>query len=450
MSAPGPLSPAEARAITKAVLAAATFQDVSVRVSARKAAYMRFAAGAPTTAGESLRVEVSVTAVREGRAATVSSTSRAPAELAALVREAEALAALAPVDPEIEAPLGPQTYAKVAARDAKTAEVGAEGRTERVARVLKVARAAKLVASGMVEHEDAVDVLANRAGLFALHASTSATLTTTMRTADGTGSGWAGGSSFRMDALDAEALARRAADKASMSSGTSEALAPGAYTVVLEAQAVADLLGFLVASLGARAADEGRSFFSRPGGGNRIGEALFDPRVVLRSDPGDAGHPSIPFAPDGLPIAPTRWIERGLLKALASTRFWARKQGMQPLPSPRSVVLEAADPADGKELVELVRGVERGVLVTRFWYNRMVDPRQILATGLTRDGTFLIEQGKIARPIKNLRYNESPAAVLKNLVALGRPERTAGDGLVLVVPPLVAKDFHFASVSDAV
>lgn len=449
MSQPSPLKPEEARALVKAALAAAKFPEVGVRISARRAAHMRFAAGAPTTSGEALRVEVSVTATRDGRSATVSGTDRDPAALAQLVREAEALAALAPVDPETEPPLGPQTYARVAARDPKTAEVGPEGRTEVVARALKVAREAKLVASGLVEHDDAVTVLANRAGLFAYHASTSASLTTTMRTPDGTGSGWAGASSFRLADLDATALARRAADKATMSAGAAEVLGPGAYTVVLEAQAVADLLSFLVFSLGARAADEGRSFFSRPGG-NAIGEALFDPRIVLRSDPADPNNPSTPFAPDGLPLAPIRWIDRGVLKALSSSRFWASKQNKPPVPGPRSIFLEAADPAQAKDLVELVRGVERGVLVTRLWYNRMLEPRQILATGLTRDGTFKIEGGKIAGPIKNLRYNESPAAMLKNVVAIGRPERVAGDGLVSVVPPLVVRDFHFASVSDAV
>lgn len=445
-----PLSSAEARAIAKAALAAASFDDVRVRVTASRTAHMRFAAGAPTTSGEVGRLEVSVTAAREGRVATVSGTGREPARLKELVREAEALAKLAPVDPEHEAPLGPQTYAKVAARDPKTAEASPEGRTELVARALKVGREAKLVASGLVEHEDSVTALANRAGLFAYHAATEASLTTTMRTADGKGSGWAGAASHRLADLDAGALARRAADKAAMSATGAEALAPGAYTVVLEAQAVADLLIFLIGALQARAADEGRSFFSRPGGTNAIGEALFDPRVVLRSDPADPRHPSIPFASDGMPLGAIRWIDGGVLKTLAQGRFWAGKQGGAAVPGPRSVFLSSAEPAPGKSVAELVRGVERGVLVTRLWYNRMLEPRQILATGLTRDGTFLIEKGKIARPVKNMRYNESPAALLKNLIALGEPERVIGERAVMVVPPLVAKDFHFASVSDAV
>ncbi|HEY8376795.1 MAG TPA: DNA gyrase modulator, partial [Nannocystis sp.] len=263
MSAAPPLGQNEARSLTKAALAAASFDDVSVRITARRTAHMRFAAGVPTTSGEASRFEVSVTAAREGRVATVSGTARDAAALAGLVREAEALAKVAPVDPEHPPPLGPQTYAKVAARDAKTAEVGPEGRTELVARVLKVARDAKLVASGLVEHADVVTVLANKAGLLAYHAATEASLTTTMRTPDGKGSGWAGAASHRLSDLDAQALARRAADKAVMSAGEAETLTPGAYTVVLEAQAVAELLSFLVFALQARAADEGRSYFSR-------------------------------------------------------------------------------------------------------------------------------------------------------------------------------------------
>src|SRR5690606_29044677 len=157
-----------------------------------------------------------------------------------------------------------------------------------------------------------------------------------------------------------------------------------------------------------------------------------------------------PFAGDGMPLPAMKWIDRGVLKALAQSRYWAGKRGGAPVPFPRSIFLESADSAPGKSVAALIGEVERGVLVTRLWYNRMLEPRQILATGLTRDGTFLIEKGKIAGPVKNMRYNESPAALLKHLVALGAPERVIGERGVAVVPPLVAREFHFASVSDAV
>jgi len=439
------LTRAEAQSLIKSALKAATLKDVVVRVRSSSTANLRFANNAPTTSGEVERVDLSVTATRERASATVSGTARDPAGVAELVRRAEALAALAPADPEHMPPLGPQTYLRPVAEDSAVIKVGPEARVDAVARVLKVAREGKLEASGLVVHSHQSTALGTSAGLFAYHAETEVTLTATCRTPDGSGSGWGGAMSHRLADIDAVAVARRAADKAEMSRGGGPAIEPGAYTVVLEAQAVADLLDFLRGSLGARPADEGRSFFSRPGG-NAIGEALFGPQIKLRSDPMDPAYPSTPFAEDGLPLQPTMWIDQGKLLTLASSRYWAQKQGRAPVPGPRSLFLAGGSAS----VAELVRGVERGVLVTRLWYNRMLDPRQILATGLTRDGTFKIEGGKLAGPIKNMRYNESPVTLLRQALALGKPERVVNDGAVVVVPPMVVDGFHFASVSDAV
>lgn len=439
------LTRAEAQSLIKSALKAATLKDVAVRVRSSSTANLRFANNAPTTSGEVERVDLSVTATRDRQGATVSGTARDPAGVAELVRRAEALAALAPADPEHMPPLGPQTYLRPVAEDPAVIKVGPEARVDAVARVLKVAREGKLEASGLYVHGHQSLALGTSAGLFAYHAETEVTLTATCRTPDGSGSGWGGAMSHRLADIDAVAVARRAADKAEMSRGGGPALEPGAYTVVLEAQAVADLLDFLRGSLGARPADEGRSFFSRAGG-NAIGEALFGAQIKLRSDPMDPGNPSTPFADDGLPLQPTVWIDQGKLLTLASSRYWAQRQGRAPVPAARSLFLAGGTAS----VAELVRGVERGVLVTRLWYNRMLDPRQILATGLTRDGTFKIEGGKLAGPVKNMRYNESPVTLLRQALALGKPERVVNDGAVVVVPPMVVEGFHFTSVSDAV
>ena len=439
------LTRAEAQSLIKSALKAATLKDVAVRVRSSSTANLRFANNAPTTSGEVERVDLSVTATRDRSSATVSGTARDPAGVAELVRRAEALAALAPADPEHMPPLGPQTYLRPVAEDPAVIKVGPEARVDAVARVLKVAREGKLEASGLYVHSHQSQALGTSAGLFAYHAETEVTLTATCRTPDGSGSGWGGAMSHRLADIDAVAVARRAADKAEMSRGGGPALEPGAYTVVLEAQAVADLLDFLRGSLGARTADEGRSFFSRAGG-NAIGESLFGAQIKLRSDPMDPGNPSTPFADDGLPLQPTVWIDQGKLLTLASSRYWAQRQGRAPVPAARSLFLAGGTAS----VAELVRGVERGVLVTRLWYNRMLDPRQILATGLTRDGTFKIEGGKLAGPVKNMRYNESPVTLLRQALALGKPERVVNDGAVVVVPPMVVDGFHFASVSDAV
>jgi predicted Zn-dependent protease len=255
------LTRSEAQAIVKAALKAATFKEIAVRVTSSRAGNLRFAANAPTTSGEVERIEVSVTATKDRASATVSGSARDAASLKDLVRRAEELAALAPVDPEWVAPLGPQTYGEPRAVDPAVTKLGPEPRTDMVARVLKVARDGKLTASGLIQHAHRSMAFGTAAGLFGYHADTEVSLAATMRTPDGSGSGWGGALSHRIADLDAMAIARRAADKATMSQGGGPALTPGKYTVVLEAQAVADLLGFLRGALQARAADEGRSLF---------------------------------------------------------------------------------------------------------------------------------------------------------------------------------------------
>jgi len=435
----------EAKTITQAALKAATLKQVEVRVAASRVGYLRFANNQAQTSGATDRITIEVTASEGGRSATVSGTARDREGLAALVGRAEALARLSPVDPEQMPLLGPQRYAESAARDPKAAALGADARAELAGKLLRPANKARLQAAGMVEHVDRATALANSAGLFAFHADTEVEVSMTCRTGDGTGSGWAGAVAGRVEGVDVEAVAARAAEKAELSREP-EAIAPGAYVVILEAQAVAELLSFLFSGMNQRAADEGRSFFARPGGGALVGEALMHKSVTLRSDPSDRAHPSAIFGEGGLPLEATTWIEGGVVKALPCGRFWAQLQGLAPRPSPGSWLLSGSS----APLDELIRGVDRGVLVTRFWYNRMVDPRTLLATGLTRDGTFLVEGGKISRSIKNLRYNESPVTLLKNVLALGTPERAVMGGRVVVVPPMVVAGFNFASQSDAV
>jgi len=439
------LSQKKAQAITKAALKAKTGEALRVGVSASNTGYLRFSQNQAAATGETERVDVSVTASSGGRSATVTGVYVDDAGIKGLVERAETLAKLAPVNPEAMPPLGAQTYLRVDAEATKTAKMGAEERFELTRSMLRVANKARLDAAGMVSHEHSARAVATSAGLFAYHPATRVSASMTCRTRDGTGSGWAAVTEHMLGKLDGGALASRAAEKAELSQDA-EAITPGPYTVILEPQAVAELLGFLVRSLGRRSADEGRSAFAKPGGGNRLGEALFHPSVTLRSDPASADHPSTPFADDGLPLAPTTWIDKGVLTSLTTSRFWAKKEGLSPLPRPASLFLEGS----GKSDEELIQGVDEGILVTRFWYNRMLQPQTILATGLTRDGTFLIKGGKISKAVKNLRYNESPLTMLKNVLALGAPKRVASGGQVMVVPTMVVSGFAFTSQSDAV
>ncbi|MEE8061266.1 MAG: metallopeptidase TldD-related protein, partial [Gemmatimonadales bacterium] len=202
------------------------------------------------------------------------------------------------------------------------------------------------------------------------------------------------------------------------------------------------LLQNMIFNLNARRADEGRSFMAKAGGGTRVGEQLVDERVSIHSDPTDPDVPVSPWLGDGRPREKTNWIENGVVTHLYYSRAWARKQGVHALPAPGNFIMAGGDAT----LEDLIRGTRRGVLVTRTWYIRTVDPQTLLYTGLTRDGTFFIENGSIKHAVKNFRFNESPVIMLNNLDELGRPERSRG----YMIPPMRIRDFTFTSLSDAV
>jgi predicted Zn-dependent protease len=220
---------------------------------------------------------------------------------------------------------------------------------------------------------------------------------------------------------------------------------------------VGNLVALIAGAMQARAADEGRSFFSKPGGGNKIGLKVVDERVTLLSDPADTASATGGFDGDGQPLEKVVWIENGIVRTLNYDRYWAQKQGVAPTRSSGGGRGGGTLRMLGgtSSLADMIKATERGILVTRFWYIRSVDPRTILYTGLTRDGTFLVENGAVTRPIKNFRFNESPIFFLNNLELLGPAVRiNASENLsaggAVYMPPIRVRDFTFSSLSDAV
>jgi predicted Zn-dependent protease len=306
-----------------------------------------------------------------------------------------------------------------------------------------VARQAGLNSAGFLETYAGDVVVANGAGLRAAHHSTFGSFSMTARTKDATGSGWSIRTSHEARAIDPTAIARAAADKA-VRSTPARALDPGKYTVILEPPAVADLLAFLPSSLSARSVDEGRSALTKPGGGSRLGEAIASSIVTLRSDPADPDIPVAPFDNDGLPRKPVTWIDRGALSALRYTRFWAAKKDKEPTPFGNWKLSGGG----AKSIEDLLAGVKRGLLVTHFFYIRVLDPHEASVTGLTRDGLFLIEDGRITMPVNNFRFNQSLLALLKNCDAMTQETwRVTNDWRV---PAMRVAEFNMASVSEAV
>jgi len=442
------LSRDQAQNLIERVVKLSKADAIQVNVGGGYSTNVRFADNRISTAGAVSNTGLTVQSSFGPKHAAIQTNDLSDESLERAVRQSEALAKLAPDDPEAMPPLPPQQYEQGRNFFESTANVDPAARAEAARLAIEPCRAAgDLKAAGFLLTGIGAGAVGNNKGLFAFQRSTSSNYTLTVRTTDGTGSGWAGADHPDWSQLDVKGVAQRAIEKARLSRNPS-AIEPGRYTVVLEPQAVGDLVQLLAFALDARSADEGRSAFSKQGGGTKIGEKVTDERATLFSDPTDAQLLSNVFDGQGLAARRQVWIENGVLKKLTYSRFWAQKKNTTPDAGTNAVKL-----AGGEASVEdLIKSTQRGVLVTRLWYLRQVDPRTVLYTGLTRDGTFLIENGKISRAVKNMRFNESPLFMLNNLEALGRAVRVAGteSGGDVVMPALKVRDFNFTSLSDAV
>ncbi len=402
---------------------------------------IRYARNTVSTSGMESNLSLAVQ-VAFGKKAGVATTNELDdASLERTVRRAEELARLSPENPEFMEPLGPQQYDEGRAFFQSTADITPDYRAAVTAKSIEKARSKGLIAAGFIEDGYGFNALMTSKGLFAYNRSSELDFTLTVRNQDGTGSGWAARNVNDVNKFDIEEASEIAVEKAARSANA-KAIEPGKYTVILEPAAAADLLGLMIGSMGARQADEGRSFLAKKGGGTKLGEKIVDERVNIYSDP---LHPEVPgntWSGDGLPIKKTVWIENGVVKNLFYDRYWAEKNNRQPMPFPGGGIMEGGNAS----LEDLIRDTKRGILVTRLWYIRAVDPQTLLYTGLTRDGTFFIENGRIQYPVKNFRFNESPVIMLNNLEALGVPQRVENN----LVPPIKVRDFTFTSLSDAI
>ena len=437
----------EARSLMKKVLAYSKADECEVNLNGTDRGNIRYARNAVSTSG---RVSQSTLVVQSafGKKSGVATINEFDdASLEKVVRRAEELAQLAPENPEYMPVLGPQNYAEPITYVPATAAITPRLRSDAVAQSIQVAKDSKVVAAGFLEDNTRYAAMMNSKGLFAYNTSTNIDFSITVRTEDGKGSGYATRGYNDVTKLDTKAVTKIATDKAVMSA-TAKAIEPGKYTVILEPTAAAVLIERIFFGLDARQADEGRSFLSLPGGKTRLGEKLVDERVNIYSDPLNAELPTSTWNGDGRPQEKTSWIEKGVVKNLTYSRYWAEKKGVKAIPGPDGAIMEGGT----KTLEELIAGTKKGILVTRLYYIRDVDPQSLLLTGLTRDGTFYIENGKIQYPVKNFRFNESPVIMLNNLEELGKPVRTVSDesNANYLLPPMKIRDFTFTSLSDAV
>jgi predicted Zn-dependent protease len=438
----------QAQALVEKVVKMSKADEISVNLTTGYQADVRFAANQMSTSGGVVNGTIGIQSAFGKKHAAAVTNDFSDDSLRRTVEKSEALAKLSPDDPETMPGLPPQTYVPVNGYFDSTANLSPEDRARAALTALEPARkAGDLKAAGFIVVNAGANAIGNGHGLFAYNRSTNANYTLTVRTDDGTGSGWAGAEHPDWKQLDFAGLSAHAIEKARLSRNP-VAIEPGRYTVILEPQAVGDLVQLMGFALAARNADEGRSAFAKQGGGNKIGEKIVDSRVTIFSDPQDPQLLAQPYDGQGLPLSRQVWVENGVLKQLFYSRFWAQKQGKVATGGPSSIKLEGGTTS----MDDMIKSTPRGVLVTRLWYLRLVDPRTILVTGLTRDGTFLIENGKISKSVKNFRFNESPLFLLSNLEALSPAVRIGGteQGGPVVMPAIKAKDFNFTSLSDAV
>lgn len=456
------LSKDEAQQILKKVVGFSKADGIQATLNGDDGGNIRYARNSVSTSGEDSNVSLGVQVYFGKKSGTATINEFDDASLEKVVRRAEELAKLAPENPEFVEPLPPQTYGPESKTwvDA-TANISPDFRAKVAAESINPAAAKDITAAGFLEDTRGFSAMMNSKGLYAYNRATGVDFTVTMRTNDGTGSGWVARNFNDVSKLNTNEASQIAIEKA-LQSRNAKAIEPGKYTVILEPNAAADLINLMFGGFNARTAEEGRSFMSKKGGGTKLGEKIVDERVSIYTDPWNEEVPASNWAGggggggggfgggggsgDGLPRKKMDLIKNGVVSNLLYDRYWAQHKGTEPTPSPANRIMEGGNAS----LEDMIKDTRKGVLVTRFWYIRAVDPQTLLFTGLTRDGTFYIENGKILYPIKNFRFNESPIIMLNNLETLGKPMRVSGFGGGSLIPAMKVRDFTFSSLSDAV
>ncbi|MFJ6013669.1 metallopeptidase TldD-related protein [Streptomyces sp. NPDC092952] len=455
--------------IVERALELSTADGCVVIADEHSSANLRWAGNALTTNGVTRGRTLTVVATVDGAQGTASGVvSRAAVtadDLEPLVRAAEA-AARGASPAEDAQPLVTGVAASPDFTDAP-AETGSEVFADfapALGDAFARARSGGRELYGFAHHLMSSTYLGTSTGLRLRHDQPTGTLELNAKSPDRTRSSWAGRSTRDFKDVDPAALDAELAQRLGWAERRIE-LPAGRYETLLPPTAVADLLIYQLWSSTARDAAEGRTVFSRPGGGTRIGEQLSGLPLTLRSDPYAPGLESAPFViahasgdgasvfDNGLPLAPTDWVREGRLERLTTTRHTAELTGQPVAPAVDNLLLEGGGERSLDEMVAATTG--RALLLTCLWYIREVDPATLLLTGLTRDGVYLVEDGEVVGEVNNFRFNESPVDLLSRASEAGRTERTLprewGDWFTrAAMPALRIPDFNMSSVSPGV
>ena len=438
------LSKTEALDLIDFAIAQSKADGVFVSLSNSETALSRFSENQISQNVRKNIFSLTVTSYFGKRSASASTTELDREAIAATLRRAEDLARIAPEDPEWVELLPEQTYSdRTPAFDEATATLSPLKKGEIIQQVCSLSKDAGVNGSGTLSFGVSLNAIGNSAGLRGCDRTTEADFSFTARIDNG--SSWNRCTAWSIEQLPIVELTQKVIERA-IASCDSQAIEPGDYTVIFEPAAFASLLPWIIWNLDARAADEGRSFMSRNVDGepvgNKVGEQLFNPIVRVQRNPTHPLLQSGRFFGNGLSNQPLDIIKDGVPQTLSYSRYWAKEQDKEPTGAMYPIVMTGSD----KTVADLIASTEKGILVTRAWYVRYVNPRTLEVTGMTRDGTFLIENGKISHPIKNLRFNQSLPEMLKNVVAVSETKRCGGS----VIPGCKVENFHFSSITDSI
>jgi PmbA protein len=441
------LSDAELRRIAEKIFKFSDADETEVEIGVVTDALTRFANNTIHQNVAEQVLNVSVRTVLEGRTARATTNKTDDESLRRAVEASKTLARSQPRNPGLLPMPGPQKYTKVSRYFENTANTSADDRARAVVRVTQLAEKNKQTAAGIFSTGVTQLAIANTSGLFASHRQTRAEFSITILESDS--SGWAKENSPDLSRLDPFVLARSASEKCAASRKPGEA-APGRWTVILEPSAVLDLVGYLFYDFAGTAMMDQRSCFNK-----RMGKKILGDNITIYDD---AYHPlqsGAPYDGEGIPRQKILLLDKGVPRNLVYSRATAKKMKTKStghglsLPNdegeaPINLVFSGGDAS----VDEMVRSTERGILVTRLWYIREVDPYEKILTGMTRDGTFLVEHGRVAGGIRNFRFNQSMLEMLSNVEMMGPSVRAAGEeSFEMVVPAMKVRNFNFSEVT---
>ena len=461
-------------------LAAARCDDCIVIADETSMANLRWAANSLTTNGVSRSRQLTVIAITRGaggpQAGVVSRAGVRADQVADVVAAAESAASQSSRAEDAQPLLGPGDPEAFGVKEGPEPgqpgwddEPGSTGIgvfatfSPALGEAFGTAAAAGQKLYGYAEHSLTSTFVGTSTGLRLRHDQPTGKADINAKSAEPGGSAWAGQATRDFTDVDVAAITAGLGQRLGWARRQIE-LPAGRYQTLLSPSAMADLFISFYWSAVAKDTLDGRTVFSKPGGGTRIGERLASLPVTLRSDPGDTGLRCAPFViartsrreasvfDNGLAIPPVTWVDKGVLSALAQTRWTAGLSGLPPTPDTDNLILEGT--GAGASVDELIAGTRQGLLVTCLWYVREVDPQTLLLTGLTRDGVYLVEDGEVTGAVNNFRFNESPVGLLGRLAEVGAtvpalPREWSDYFTRSAMPPARFEDFNMSSVSQA-